>query len=72
MEFFMDIISRLADRKEWLTYLNYKTEQGNLTEKDIKELNDFIDNEEYKDTVEIVKSGKAFSAPKKHLLQNQT
>lgn len=64
----MDIISRLTDRSEWLNYLNYKTEQGNLSEKDIKELSDFIDNEEYKETVETIKSGKTFSAPKKTLV----
>lgn len=64
----MDIINRLKSLDEWHRYLTYKIEQGNLTEKDIAQLSDFIENKEYCKTVECIQNGGLFSAPKKTLV----
>ncbi len=64
----MDILSRLKVHDEWKAYLLYKTEQGNLTQKDIAELSDFIENKEYLDTVNKIASCGSFSIPKKTLV----
>ena len=64
----MDIIGRLKNQDEWYKYLLYKTEQGNLREKDIDELRAFIESKEYLQTVELIQNGGMFSAPKKTLV----
>lgn len=64
----MDIINRLINPDEWHKYLTYKTEQGNLSEKDISLLSSFIENKEYIKTVECILNSGLFSAPKKTLV----
>ncbi len=64
----MDIISRLKNQDEWRAYLKYKTEQGNINEKDIEMLFEFIESKAYLRTVEHIQNGGIFSAPKKTLV----
>ncbi len=64
----MGILNRLCDQNEWLSYLNYKIEQGNISQKDAEDLYDFISRREYTDTVSNIINGGNFSYPKKTLI----
>ncbi len=64
----MGILNRLNDENEWNSFLLYKIEQGNLSEKDATDLASFIENKEYAPIVEKMLNGSSFSIPKKSLI----
>ncbi len=65
---FMDIISRLSSHEAWYEYYTYKKEQGNLSQKDLRDLGDFVKNREYIPVVLNVQNGGSLSLPKKTLI----
>ena len=64
----MNMIKRLADEKEWMTFLEYKKEQGNISENDAADLESFIVNKEYKPVVHNIKKGIPFAPPRRTLI----
>lgn len=68
MEFYMDILSRLSSETEWEAYYNHKVCQGNLFDKDAKDLCGFIADKEYLRIAEKIQNGETFLPPRKKLI----
>ncbi len=64
----MNILERLSQRLEWEQYYDHKLQQGNMSEKDAKDLYSFIANEEYLPVVQRIYREEPFPAPKKKLI----
>lgn len=62
----MSILHELTDANIWQEYLQYKTDKGHLSKKELKELSDFINNKEYfKITNNILDESYCFNPPNK-------
>ena len=66
--FYMNVIDRLFNKREWETFLAHKLEQDNESEQELQDLQVFIEQEEYLPIVELIKSGGTFYPPKKLLI----
>ncbi len=64
----MNILSRLSSESEWESFFNYKSQQGNLSEKEKSDLQGFINNREYLPVVCRIQNGEPFSVPVKKLI----
>ncbi len=64
----MSIIDKLIQKEIWFAFLNHKREQGNISEKDVTDLREFIETEGYIPVVNRIKNGEGFSAPQKILI----
>ncbi len=64
----MGTLSRLSDKAEWNKYYEYKKERGNLPEKFLSELEEYIDQQKYLPVVEKILSENSLSYPKKSLI----
>lgn len=65
----MSIIDMLNDDNIWLEYLDYKKKQVSMSKFEIKRLEDYIINKEYKNIVnKIINNNYCFSIPFKHLI----
>lgn len=64
----MDILSLLSDQGTWQAFLNKKTEQGNLPERELLELKEFIDTKQYIPLVQHIQNGGTLSPPKQSLI----
>ena len=64
----MNILERLSQRLEWEQYYDHKLQQGNMSEKDAKDLYSFIANEEYLPVVQRIYREEPFPAQKKKLI----
>jgi len=64
----MNILDRLALPPQWELYYDHKLRQGNMSEKDAKDLFLFIANEEYLPVVRRIQQAEAFPPPKRKLI----
>ncbi len=64
----MNILDRLALPSQWEQYYDHKLCQGNMSDKDAKDLYLFITNEEYLPVVHRIQRAEAFPPPKKKLI----
>ena len=63
------IICKILDKNVWIEYLEFKKKQSSFTEKELKELEIYIENEFYLEIAnKIVNSNYTFSIPEKHLI----
>jgi len=65
---FMSIIDKLFKKEIWDEFLNHKIQQGNISEKDIADFRDFIDNEEYIPVATQIKNKNVFWTAQKNLI----
>lgn len=68
---FMGIIEKINDIHAWEEYLFHKQTQGNISEKELSALKDFIVNEKYKSVFEKIVNSEGFSIPKKTLINKK-
>ncbi len=62
----ISILQKLTDADVWQEYLQYKTDKGHLSKKELQELSDFIKNKEYlKITNNILDESYCFNPPVK-------
>ena len=59
------MLEQLLQPEIWKKYYEHKIEKGHLTEPDREELREFIEKEQYRDTVEKILQGGGFSNPRK-------
>ena len=59
------MLEQLLQPEIWKKYYEHKIEKGHLTEVDREELREFIEKEQYRDTVEKILQGGGFSVPRK-------
>ena len=65
---FMSIIDMLFEKEVWELYFLHKKESGNISQKDLDGLREFIDREKYISVAEKIKNGQSFSFPRKKLI----
>lgn len=68
----MYIAERLSDKKEWLAFFSYKSEQGGTPEKELTELKQFIEREEYRPVVARILENLPWDPPQKLLISKSS
>lgn len=68
MEFPMSLLDKLSQKETWLAYLSARTEHGQLTKKEIRELSSFIDAAEYLNVTETM----CFGYPEKKYISKRS
>ena len=64
----MGLFQDITDEGLWREFLSRKREQGCLSRREEKDLAEYVENREYLQEAERIRSGKAFPLPVKHLI----
>lgn len=67
----MTIFECLSDRQNWLEFYEYKVNGGHLAKKDIQDLWEFIEHEEYLPVVDKMRNPQEFPFPKMNILNKK-
>ena len=68
----MDILSEMADKAPWLSFLEYRKEGCRLTDQEEQELRAFIEKEEYLPILDAIRSGATFSRPRRTAISKKS
>ena len=64
----LGLFQDITDEGLWREFLSRKREQGCLSRREEKDLAEYVENREYLQEAERIRSGKAFPLPVKHLI----
>ena len=68
----MDILSEMADKATWLSFLEYRKEGCRLTDQEEQELRAFIEKEEYLPILDAIRSGAPFPRPRRTAISKKS
>ena len=64
----MSFLEDLTEEKLWREFLDLKREQGSLSRREVQKLAEFVENREYLQGAEAIRSGAPLPLPEKHLI----